>query len=198
MAVKGYSTQALVEDELGQPLTAAQAAYLADPLLEQAERLIDQATGRRWLTGVITSEPYRDVRVLVVLKSYPVASIQAVSWRASLGGTETSFDLTTEVELQDADAGLLWLAGAQTYNRVLVSYTPVDASVLTSDDGLLVRRAATLLLADWLRPLTGGVTPDVQQFSVGGGDLAVTYRGRALLSPQVTDILERLSSPRIA
>lgn len=185
MASKGYTSAALVADELGRSLTAEQLVQAAG-LIEEAEAYVDNATGRAWLvTSPVADELHVLVGPTVYLTNTPVATVTAVTIRSSaIGATETVLVAGTGYELLDPATGLLSLssypladpvANGSAYSPgalVKVSYTFTSPLPLPAD----IRRATTLLVAAWMTPRLDPSMATVSEVSVGQGDLAVTYR----------------------
>lgn len=184
MVARGYSTSALVQDELGRTLTAPQFAMI-DGLLESAEAMIDRYTGRAWLlTSPVTDELHVLIAPIIYLTNTPVATVSAVSIRSSaIGAAWTALVAGSGFELLDPAAGVLELSSyplsdvvtRPAYspgNLARVSYTFTSPSPVPAD----VRRAATLLVASWMTDRLDPASAAYESVSVAQGDIAITYK----------------------
>lgn len=188
MAPRGYTTSEDVAAYMGRTFTYVQA-QVCDGLIEAAEQFIDAETGRRWMVS-ITDEVYHRPGQDVFLRSTPVVSVQAVKlWESQALTTLVSL---TDYEVRDLKTGWLHLLRGLIYDvvrfspdevvradEVWVSYTP-QATV-----DRVIELAAKKLAAAWM-PATdaSGVSASsgIKSYSVGGGDLSVTYQDAASLA----------------
>lgn len=125
MAAKGYCEVEDVAELLARTFTDAQQARCAK-LIENLEVDIDEATGRGWLAGVQTDETHFVNSQNVFLKYAPVASVATVKGRSGLGETETTLTVDEDYEVMDLGNGHIRLVSPGNYDRVRVTYTPVD------------------------------------------------------------------------
>ena len=145
MAAKGYTTKAKVADFLGATFTAGQQTY-CDGLIERAEIAIDNYYNRAWKTGVQTNETHWYPRRSLYLKYPPVTSVASVAGRSGLGEDEETLTVDEDYEVRSLDSGLIHLVYPGLYDRVRVTYTPVD-----SVPGP-VEQATTELVAHFMQP----------------------------------------------
>lgn len=124
MAAKGYCTADEVADFLGVTFTAAQQTY-CESLIERAEVDVDEETGRGWLVGAQTDEPFYYPPFHIYLKYTPVTSIQAITGRTGIGEAETVLTAEVDYEVRSLAEGHLFLVTPGVYERVQVDYTPV-------------------------------------------------------------------------
>lgn len=151
MASKGYCTSTNVADWLGATFTAAQYAH-CETLIEQAEIFIDEETGRGWLVDTQTDEAIYHPRYLVYLKYAPVDSITTITGRTGIGEDEETLTADDDYEVRDLTTGLIYLVSPDSYDRILVDYTPTDA--VPAD----ITMACTEIVANWMQPhLTPGM-----------------------------------------
>lgn len=172
MTSKGYTTSALVADELGRVLTAPQLVQ-CDTLIEQAEAWIDHETGGAWLAEpTVTDELHHLTSSVVYLDNWPVAAITSIVVRPQyVGAPETVLTEGTDYELVDAGHGLLLVRGFGTGWLLKASYT--TSSVALPGD---LARAATMLVAHWMLPRLDDVNRNgIESYSVGA-DLSVKFR----------------------
>lgn len=195
MTAKAYTTEALVQAELGAPLTPEQAADF-DARLGQVVASIDLYTARAWLTGTPVVESFyaTGTEAPIRLRAAPVASVASVTGRAGLGSPEETLTQGTDWELADPVLGIVRFAWPcppydimiersywpRRYDRVRVTYTPADATSMLSSTALVVQRAATLLMAtDYTAAAAGGFDPSTLKSYSIPGDLEVTFRDGA-------------------
>lgn len=145
MAAKGYITADDVADFLARILTPAQEAQ-CDKLIERMETYVDEETRRGWLVGVQTNEAHQVDSQNVFLIFAPVASVTSVVGRAGLGETETTLTVDIDYEVMDLANGHIRLVNPGNYDRVRVTYTPVDT--LPAD----LVQACIEIVANWLQP----------------------------------------------
>jgi hypothetical protein len=166
MAAKGYTTAGAVADLLGLTFTAAQEAQ-ADVLIEQVEAYIDRETGRGWLVGTQTAEVHHVGGATILLRYAPVASITTVLGRLGVGEAETTLVADTDYEVMDLENGHLRLIYPRSYDRLRVTYVPVDT--VPSD----LARAAAEMVAAWLQPTLTPGTFGLDSYSLP--DLTVRF-----------------------
>lgn len=184
--MRGYTSRALVADELGRVLTVGQQVQ-CDGLIGEAEAYVDRVTGRAWLTtSPVADELHTLVSPLVYLAKTPVASVTAVATRSpAIGSVWTALAAGSGYELLDPATGALTVSGFGSGDVVIntttagvegmllrVSYTHASPYPVPGD----VQRAATLLVAAWMLPRLDPSRAGVASVSVGQGDLDVRYR----------------------
>lgn len=184
--MKGYTTRALVADELGRVLTVAQQTQ-CDGLIGEAEAYVDRVTGKAWLTtSPVADELHTLTSPLVYLDKTPVASVTAVATRSpAIGATWTALVAGSGYELLDPATGALAVGVYPGHDVVIntttagaegallrVSYTHTSPLPVPGD----IQRATTLLVAAWLLPRLDPSRAGVESVSVGQGDIAVRYR----------------------
>jgi hypothetical protein len=145
MSAKGYCTVDDIAAFLGRTFTAAQLAQ-CDALIESAEIFIDEETNRGWLVGAQTDEAHYISSQNVWLRYAPVATVATVTGRSGLGETEETLTVDDDYEVQDLNGGLIVLTSPGNYDRVLISYTPVDT--LPAD----LKQACIEIVSAWLQP----------------------------------------------
>ena len=143
MAKKGYCTVDEVEGITGD-LTAAQQTR-ADSLIEAAETHIDRETNRAWLEGVQTQEAHLLPAAYLTLDYFPVASVTAVYGRLGLGEDETTLTVDVDYEVVDLASGQIRLVSPGSYDRIRVTYTPVDT--VPAD----ISQACAEIVAQWMQ-----------------------------------------------
>lgn len=157
MTAKAYCVYADVASFLGVTLTSGQQTRATD-LIASTTIDVDNETNRGWLVGVQTSERHERSRYWrqdLYVRYAPIVSVQAITGRGYLGDVETALVAGTDFELVDAEAGLLRLLYPSSWERVLVSYTPVDTVPLPIRDATAEWVAAKMLPS--LRPDTYGI-----------------------------------------
>ncbi|HEV8639452.1 MAG TPA: hypothetical protein VG370_35025 [Chloroflexota bacterium] len=184
MVQKGYTTQALVAQELGRTFTAAQNTQ-CDGLIEETEAFVDRYTGLAWLVASpVTDELHVLEGPVVYLKRTPVAAVSGASIRSpAVGASWTALVANSGFELLDPATGLLALSSAPPTDVVVgtahepgtllkVTYTFTSPLPVPKE----IQTATTLIVADrMLRRLDPSMAA-LKQISVGQGDLALTYR----------------------
>lgn len=184
MAAKGYCTVSDVTEITGE-LTAVQN-YRAASLIERAEDWLDGEIGRGWLVGVQTLEAHFIPARYLHLAYWPVASVSAVNGRTSLGETETALTVDVDYEVQDLKAGIIRLVSPASWDRIRVTYTPVDA--VPGDVAL----ACAELVANWMQPTMRPGTYGLDSYSLP--DLTVKFARSHVQSdapPFVRQVVER-------
>lgn len=166
MAAKGYCTVEDVADLLALTLTAAQEAQ-CQALVERAERYIDEETGRGWLVGAQTNEAHYVDSQNIWLKYAPVASVASVVARSGLGESETTLTANEDYEVTDLNQGHIRLVYPGDYDRVRVTYTPVDT--VPAD----LVQACIEIAAAWLTPTLTPGTYGLDSYSLP--DLTVRF-----------------------
>lgn len=193
MPSKGYTTNALVGEELGRSLTVGQQTQ-ADGLIEEAEALVDGLTGRAWATASpVVAELHVVQGRIVYLDHPPVSAVQAVTIRsAAIGAVPSTLVAGVGYELLDAANGILAIGGYSSVDvvaggaygsadltlggfyalgaLVAVTYT---ASVPVPAD---IRRATTMLVARWMTPRLDPAMHALESVSVAQNDLTLRYR----------------------
>jgi hypothetical protein len=179
MASKGYTTQALVEAELGRALTSGEGTAFSG-LLEEVEADIDarHLDGGPWLRTAPIVESHVVTGPYLFLQTRPVTSITSITVRAqSPGSASTTLTSGADYELIDAATGALWLSPGYRGFLATTTYTPSPAPgpAVPAD----VREAATLLLADRFTsranaPTTAAVAAGISGYRIGP-DLEVRF-----------------------
>jgi hypothetical protein len=196
MVAKGYSSVALVTEELGRADLPVAQQNQVDGLLTEAEATIDRLTGKAWLTASpVADELHALSGPVVYLERTPVASVTAVAVRsAAVGATWTALAAGTGYELLDPTTGILTLSGwgggdvvVNTawggYDLVRVSYTHTDPLPVPAD----VRGVATRMVANRMRARLEPSLVGAKSVSVGQGDVAITYRDDTGYGPGLTE-----------
>lgn len=184
MTTKGYVTVEGVESFLQMTLTAAQQAE-CERLIPAVEKFVDKYCGRAWLTGAVLLEAHWNPSGFLWLGNPPVASVEAVMGRMGLGSEEAALVGDEDYEVIDLGEGLIRLVFPRTWDRVRVSYTPVD--VLPEDLG----QACVELVVAWMQP---GLRPDsygLDSYSLP--DLTVRFSRahvQSAMPPAVREILD--------
>jgi hypothetical protein len=104
--MRGYSTAGSVAQYLNTTLTASGTAE-ANAALAAAEELIDDYTGRAWLTGAVTTERVPLDGPYVYLRDTPVASVGTVTARYYGSTAPTTLAVNVDYEEADLTRGLL-------------------------------------------------------------------------------------------
>jgi hypothetical protein len=183
VVARGYTTAQLVAQELGRDLSAPQLDQVAD-LIEEAEDTCDHETGRSWLVASpIVNELHTATGQLLYLHKKPVTAVTSITRRLqSVGAAVSTLVAGTDYELIDAEHGIVMLAG-YPYHDVVINTTTTDYGLLLSATYTSttpvpggIRRAVTQLVAHWMRRrLSSSASQGIRSYSVGGGDLTVTY-----------------------
>jgi hypothetical protein len=184
MAAKGYCTADDVAELLGLTFTAGQEAH-CDNLIERAETDIDEGTGRGWLVGEQADEAHYPIGRLIFLRYAPVASVESITGRSGPGGEEIALVADEDYELRDAEAGLIKLLSSG-YERLLISYTPVDT--LPGD----LKQAVIELVASRMQPSLQPGTYGLDSYSLP--DLQVRFARshvQEAMPPQVAQTIDR-------
>jgi hypothetical protein len=166
---KGYTTNALVGEELGVALTMAQQTQV-DGLITQAESVIDALAGTAWMeTSPVTFEPHVVAGPFVELLNRPVTAVSAARTRAlTPGATPETLVAGVDYELLDAARGTVLLANLARGAWVEVSYT------FAAPAPGVIQRAACVLVAEWMRSRLGASTGSGFK-AVAVGDVSVQY-----------------------
>lgn len=184
MAAKGYCSAQDVADFLGKTFTEAQETQ-CENLIERAEVEIDEATNRGWLVGEQTDEAHYPPGRLLFLRYAPVESVESISGRVVLGAVETALVADTDYEVRDLESGLIRLV-TLGYERLLVSYTPVDS--VPGD----IKQACIELVAQRMQPgLLSGIY-GLDSYSLP--DLTINFsraHNQAAMPPAVQQVVER-------
>jgi hypothetical protein len=184
MAARGYCTADEVAAFLGLTFTAGQEAQ-AEALIERAEAEIDGATERGWLVGEQSDEVHYPLGRLIFLRYAPVESVEEITGRISLGGAETALTEEVDYEVRDLESGLIRLV-TLGYERLLVSYTPVDS--VPGD----IKQATIELVANRMQPSLQPNSYGLDSYSLP--DLTVNFARshvQAALPPAVQQVVER-------
>jgi hypothetical protein len=190
MAAKGYCTADEVAAFLGKTFTPAQETN-CDLLIELAEVEIDEETGRGWLVGPQTDEIYYPSppgsfwNNVVFLRYTPLLTIEGITGRTGPGEDETGLAADVDYEVRDPAAGTIRLLNGG-YERLLLSYTPVDE--VPGD----IRQATIELVATRIQPQLQPGTFGVDSYSLP--DLTVNFSRshvQAAFPPTVQRVLDR-------
>lgn len=184
MAAKGYCTVQNVAEFLGLTLTAAQVVQ-CQARIEQAEAFIDGECNRAWLMPAQTDEAHYWPDYQVYLRYAPVASVEAVTGRTRLGGTETTLTVNQDYEVRDLEAGLVHLVSPRRWERIMVDYTPAAG---TPAD---IQRACMELVATWMLPSLQPGVFGLDSYSLP--DLTVKFSRSHFqeVAPTVQQVIER-------
>ena len=176
---RGYTTNALVAQELKTTLTSPQQTF-CDQLIAEAEAWVDGEVDRQWLVpSPITNEPHRIEPQGIYLDCAPIVSVQQV--RVRLGAVTlapTTLVAGRDYEVLNTDRGLIWLAGLYVGWYALVDYTqtatgsPAVGPPVPDDLSGAVRR----IVAEWMRQALGLPRPAgaMSAYSIGT-DLRVEF-----------------------
>lgn len=188
MTAKGYCTIGEVTAITGD-LTAAQMARAQD-LIAAAETYLDGEMGRAWLVGTQTQEAHFYPATFLQLDYWPIGSVTAVYGRTSLGETEETLTADDDYEVQNLAAGIIRLTSPGSWDRVRVTYVPVDT---VPED---VRLAAAELVASWLQPSLQPGSFGVDSYSLP--DLTVKFSRshyQAAAPPLAQRVIDRYRVP---
>jgi hypothetical protein len=168
MAARGYTTQALVEAELGRVLTGGEVSAFAG-LLEEVEAEIDarHLDGGPWLRTAPLVESHVITGRYLFLQARPVTSITSITVRAqSPGSASSTLVASSDYELIDATTGALWLSPGYRGLLATITYTPSPSPgpAVPAD----IREAATLLLADRLTSRANATTTAAVAAGISG------------------------------
>lgn len=203
MAAKGYCVHTDVSGFLGLTFSSAANTY-ADSRVESAEEVIDAATKRGWLMGAQTlethwldeywrGEPYQYGGLTFGGKLYvkyaPVASIEAVYGRMGLNSSNILLTVDYDYEVVDLSAGRLRLVFPSLYDRVQVSYTPVNTVPAA------IRDAAAELIAWWMQPSLRPDTYGLYSVSLPDISMRFAFHDVDAIPPSVQDKLDRFTYP---
>ena len=189
MAAKGYCDVEDVEALLQRTFTTAQSAQCAK-LIERMETFVDEETGRAWLTGAQTDEAHVVNSQNVFLKYAPVASVGTVKGRSGLGETETTLTVDEDYEVMDLSNGHIRLVSPGNYDRVRVTYTPVDT--VPAD----LVQACVEIVANWLQPTLRPDSFGLDSYSLP--DLTVRFSRshvQQIAPPLAMKVLDRYRYP---
>jgi len=193
MTAKGYCENTDVQAFLGLTFSSAALAYAASRI-ESAENRIDNYTHRGWLVGPQTDERHERLGYWnghLWLRYAPLASVETITGRSYLGGDETTLVAGSDYEVVDLAQGLVDLVLPWSWERLLVSYTPVDT--VPTD----IRDAAAELVAWWMQP---SLRPDTYGlFSMSLPDLTMrfAFHDTDALPPGVSDKLDPYVFPAV-
>lgn len=188
MTAKGYCTIGEVTAITGD-LTAAQMARAQD-LIAAAETYLDGEMGRAWLVGTQTQEAHFYPATFLHLDYWPIGSVTAVYGRTSLGETEETLTADDDYEVQNLAAGIIRLTSPGSWDRVRVTYVPVDT---VPED---VRLAAAELVASWLQPSLQPGSFGIDSYSLP--DLTVKFSRshyQAAAPPLAQRVIDRYRVP---
>lgn len=188
MTAKGYCTVADVAAITGE-LTTAQAAR-AVTLIETAETYIDGQIGRGWLEGERAEEAtYYPARYLS-LEYWPVESVELVEGRPP-GGVDAELTEGTDYEVRDLAAGLIRLETPAAYDRILVTYVPVNAPPAD------IKLATAEIVAAWMLPALQPGSYGLDSYSLP--DLSVKFSRshyQQAAPPLAQQVIDRYREPR--
>ncbi len=188
MAKKGYTTINAIEGITGSLTDAQQKRALT--LMEAAELHLDGEIGRGWLVGVQTQEAHFNPTEYLNLAYWPVASVTAVYGRSGLGETEETLTADDDYEVVDLAAGQIRLVSPASWDRIRVTYTPVDT--VPADVG----QACAELVAQWLQPTLRPGSYGLDSYSLP--DLSVKFSRshvQAPAPPFVQRVIDRYREP---
>lgn len=189
MAAKGYCEVEDVEALLQRTFTTAQSAQCAK-LIERMETFVDEETGRAWLTGAQTDEAHFVNSQNVFLKYAPVASVATVKGRSGLGEAETTLTVDVDYEVMDMALGKIRLVYPNSYDRIRVTYTPVDT--VPAD----LVQACVEIVANWMQPTLQPGSFGLDSYSLP--DLTVRFARshvQQIAPPLAMKVLERYRWP---
>jgi hypothetical protein len=189
--VRGYTDTTRLEVMLGRELTGDELARF-DWVGPAVESYLERVTGRQWL-GTVTGENVDVWGVLALLKSKPIASVQAVRTRLA-DGTLSTLTVTTDYVVEAAQ-GIVrlvsWTAYDPVYSSELTRHRrlEVDYTLPTTmpDD---LREAATLLTVAWLQGERVGSSGEFKSLKLGDD----TYTFSETTPGSVPDTVTRLLS----
>lgn len=182
MSAKGYISSTDVSDFLSRTFSTAETTQ-CDVLIEQAETHIDNETRRAWLTGALEDDTYYVKSGRVFLKYVPVASVATVKGRSGLGSSDVTLVADSDYEVMDLGNGEIRLVSPANYDRLLISYTPVDT--VPAD----IKRAAIEIVAAWLSPTLNPGSHGLDSLSLP--DITVKY-ARSHVQDVVPPIARRI------
>lgn len=185
MAAKGYTSALAIANFLGVTFTGGQITQ-AGVLIEQAEAMINGVTGRAFMMAAQTDEAFYYPRALVYLAYAPVTSVTAITGRAVWTETDAALTLGTDYEVRSLTDGLIWLAEPDSWQRILVDYTPV--ATCPADISL----ACTEIVANWMQASLQPGSFGLDSYSLP--DLTVKFarsHAQSALPPNAAAILER-------
>jgi hypothetical protein len=204
LAARGYTTVALVAQELAQDLTAPQLDQCAD-LIAVAEAEVDRETGRSWLTtSPVTNELHTVSGPVVYLTHRPVTAVTSVTIRSlGVGSQPQTLTAGSGYELIDAANGAILLAGYGYPHDIVIN------TERTSYDGYLlsvsythaltainpaIQKITTEIVAAWMSGrISGTDTAGIKRYSLP--DLTVEYSDDASSGTEIpSDLLRRLKA----
>lgn len=201
MAPRGYTTVALVAQEMATDLTAPQLDQCAD-LIAAAETEVDRETGRSWLTTTpVVGELHTVNGPVVYLNHRPVITVTALTMRPTTVGLDPSaLDVDIDYELIDPANGILLLSGYGYPVDVVINteYTDHDGWLVAASYthsmttiNPAIQKITTELVASWMRGRSSSADlSDIKSFEVPDL-LSVTYRDSASSSLSVPADLQR-------
>lgn len=155
-----YTSVGDLEAYLGLTLTAAQSAAAA-AMLDAVDAVINDKTGRVWVTGQQIESFFQGSGRYLFLSNRPVTSIDEINVRSAIDGSLTVID-PSYYRLEDASIGRLYFPGLGDYYEIQVTYTPNA----TLDPRL--KLAANMILAHFLNPVLNGISMGIKRYSVAG------------------------------
>lgn len=188
MTAKGYCDIDIIQTFTG-TLTSDQA-ITANSMIEAAETYLDGEMGRGWLMGVQTLEPHYNPHENVILINWPIVSVQLVDGRAGLGETVEELTADEDYEVVDLGAGIIRLVSPGSWDRVRVSYTPVENPPAD------VARACAEIVANWMQPTLRPNSWGLDSYSLP--DLTVKFsrtHTQTAATPFVQSVIERYRVP---
>lgn len=182
MTAKGYCESNDVSGYLGRTFTPAQEAQ-CDALIEAVETYVDDETGRGWLVDAQTDEAHVVDSQNVFLRYAPVNSVTSVKGRAGLGETDETLTVDVDYELVELRHGQIRLVYPGNYDRVLVSYTPIET--VPAD----LKQACIETVATWLQPALSNGLVGIDSYSLP--DLTVKF-SRSHVQQPVPPLAQRV------
>ncbi len=174
-----YITTTDLANYLQRALTAAETTQ-APTVLDAVSGWIDRYTGRTWVGTSVTGETSVYYGPFVILARPPVSVVTTLTARAREVGAVTRVLVAgSDYELLDAAHGVLRVVAA-VGDLITAAYTTGAALPVE------VKLAAEMLAAAWLSAAdTQAASQGIKAYSVGSGDLSVTYRDEAgTLAPE--------------
>jgi hypothetical protein len=125
--MKGYTTVANVESQLGRAMTDEQRLYCNDIVLPATESWIDSMTGGNYGEGAVTGELLLMTSAQVWLKKAPVVTLGEVRGYYWLQQPSEIAPLPTNYyRLMNPDTGQLFVPGWINYAHLEADYVPDD------------------------------------------------------------------------
>jgi len=160
--VKGYTTNELVAEEMGEAWTD-DLTFQCQTIIAEVEAYIDRYTGNSWLIpSAVTNELHNRitntqyVRYLYLDHS-PVTAITSMSIRyAAPGAPSTTLAPGTDYELMDPRNGIVLLNAGYPWHDVIINTTTLSGYIIvvsyttSTPVPADIEHAATALTSDWL------------------------------------------------